>query len=179
MAKKKNDPTWMSYENIAAFVLNQCAKEFGLSRVEGKQRVAGKTGTDWQVDARGWSEGDTAHFLVECKKHETAAISQALTASLAYQIQDTDAEGGFLVSPHGLQSGAKIVAAANNIHEIKLDPKSSTAAYFGDWLGKLRLGFMEGVKVQFSEHLLIKEINEDCNGSVVYDSYNDDKVTKV
>ncbi|CAJ3548703.1 Uncharacterised protein [Burkholderia pseudomallei] len=179
MVKKKDDPTWKSYEEIAAFVLNQCAAEFGLSRVEGKQDVAGKSGTEWEVDARGWTEGDTAHFLVECKKHEKTAISQAITGSLAYQIQDTDAEGGFLVSPHGLQSGAKKVAAASNIHEIKLDPKSSSAAYFGEWLGKLRVGFTEEVGLQVSEHLFIKEIDKDGNETVVYDSDKDDKAKEV
>lgn len=176
MAKKKDDPTWKSYEQIASFVLNQCAKEFGLSRVDGKQDVAGKSGTEWEVDARGWTEGDTTHFLVECKKHEKTAISQAITGSLAYQIQDTGAEGGFLVSPHGLQSGAKKVAAANNIYEIKLDPKSSTAAYFGEWLGRLHVGVNEEVNVQFSEHLLIKEIDKDGDETVVYDSDNANKV---
>jgi hypothetical protein len=167
---KKDDPTWKSYEQIAIMVLNQCANEFGLSRIDGKQDVAGKSGTQWEVDARGWAKGDTAHFLVECKKHENAAISQAITASLAYQIHDTDAKGGFLVSPNGLQSGAKLVAAANNIHEIKLDAKSSTAAYFGEWLGTLRVGFNEEVNLQVSEHLLIKVIDQNGNEKVIYNS---------
>lgn len=170
MPRNKDDPSWKSYEAIAAFVLNQCAEQFGLSKVEGKQDVAGKSGTEWEVDARGWTEGNTAHLLVECKKHEKTAISQAITGSLAYQIQDTDAAGGFLVSPHGLQSGALKVAAANNIHEIKLDPKSSTAAYFGEWLGKLRAGFTEVANAQISEHLLIQELDDAGNRTLVYDS---------
>ncbi|RQT26130.1 hypothetical protein [Burkholderia contaminans] len=175
MAKKKADPTWKTYEQIAAFVLNQCAAEFGLSRFEGKQDVAGKSGTEWEVDARGWTEGNTAHFLVECKKYSTTAISQAITGSLVYSIQDTGAGGGFLVSPKGLQSGAKLVAAATNIIEIKLDPKSTTAAYFGEWLGKLHVGINEDASVRLSEHVLIQSIDEDGNRTVAYDSDNDDK----
>ncbi|WP_175701133.1 restriction endonuclease [Burkholderia ambifaria] len=168
MAKKKADPTWKSYEQIAEFVLNQCANEFGLSRFEGKQDVAGKSGTDWEVDARGWTEGDSAHFVVECKKHSNTAISQAITGSLFCTIRDTDAAGGFLVSPHGLQSGAKKLAASTNIHEIKLDPRSTTAAYFGEWLGKLRIGLSE--TISFSERILIKKIDENGNETVVHDS---------
>ncbi|MNY23042.1 hypothetical protein D3C86_1566900 [compost metagenome] len=175
MAKKNDDPKWKSYEEIAAFVLNQCAAEFGLARVEGKQDVVGESGAKWEVDARGWTDGDAAHFLIECKKHEGTAISQAITGSLAYQIQDTNADGGFLVSPRGLQSGAKKVAAANNIHEIKLDPKSNSSAYFGEWLGKLRGGVNEDVGIQFSERLLIQKIDKDGNETVVYDSNQDDK----
>lgn len=176
MAKKKGDLTWQSYEEIAAFVLDQCAEEFGLSRVEGKQKVAGKSGTKWEADARGWTEGNTTHFLVECKEHAKAGISQALTATLAYQILDTDASGGFLVSPKGLHSGAKKVAAANNIHEIKLDPKSTKAAYFGEWLGNLRVGFHEEINLEASEHLLIRAIDKDGNEKVLYDSNNTDSV---
>ena len=67
------------------------------------------------------------------------------------------------------------VAAANNIHAIKLDPKSSTAAHFGEWLGKLRIGLTEEVGLQVSEHLLIKKIDKDGNETEVYDSDKDDK----
>jgi len=174
MAKKNDDPTWQSYEQIAAHVLNQCAAEFGLSRFEGKQELAGKSGTKWEVDARGWTKGNTAHFLVECKKYANTAVSQAITASLAYQIQDTDAQGGFLVSPQGLQSGAKKVASANKIYEIKLDPSSTATAYFGEWLGQLRVGLTEKVDIQLSEHLVIKKFDKDGNEVVLYDLANDD-----
>lgn len=178
MVENSAEPIWRSYEEIATFVLNQCAEEFGLSRVEGKQEVVGKSGTEWEVDARGWTEDDTAHFLVECKRYKNTGISQAITGSLAYQIRDTNAGGGFLVSPRGLQSGAKKVAAANNIHEIKLDPSSNSSAYFGEWLGKLRAGFTEVINVQFSDHLLIMAIDKEGNQTTVYDSDKDDKTNE-
>lgn len=169
MANKK-DPSWKSYEEIAAFVLNQCAHEFGLDSVEGKQSVAGKSGTDREVDALGWADGGAAHFLVECKKHKDTGINQAITGSLAFQILDTDAKGGLLVSPQGLQKGAKKVAAASGIHEIKLDPRSTTSAYFGEWLGKLRVGFTEEAGIQISEHLSIHALDKDGKKTELYDS---------
>jgi hypothetical protein len=171
---KKKDPSWKTYEEIAALVLNQCAAEFGIERVEGKQDVAGKSGTEWEVDARAWAAGDAAHLLVECKKHSNTGISQAITSSLAWQILDTDAEGGFLVSPNGLQAGAKFVAAVANIREIKLDPRSTPSAWFGDWLGKQRAGFTDEVKVGASEHLLINSIDKHGTETVVYDSAKDE-----
>lgn len=171
---KKMDPSWKTYEEIAALVLNQCAAEFGIKRVEGKQKVAAKSGATFEVDARAWTAGNAAHLLVECKKHENTGISQAITSALAWQILDTDAEGGFLVSPNGLQAGAKFVAAAANIHEIKLDPASTASAWFGEWLGKLRAGFTDEVNVGASEHLVIKAIDQKGNETVEYDSANDD-----
>jgi hypothetical protein len=173
MSKKKKDPRWRTYEEIATLVLNQCAAEFGIERVEGKQDVVGKSGTTWEVDARAWTAGNASHLLVECKKHENTGISQAITSQLGWQILDTDAEGGFLVSPNGLQSGAKFVAAAANIREIKLDPRSTPSAWFGEWLGKLRAGFTDEVNVNVSEHLLIKKIDKDGNETVVHDSDKD------
>ncbi len=166
----KKSPTWKSYEDIATFVLNQCAHEFGLGNFDGKQMIEGASGTDWEVDARGWSKDGSTFFNVECKKHIGTRISQALTGSLAYSITDTGATGGFLVSPEGLQSGAKKVAAAAGIHEIKLDPASTTSAYFGEWLGSLHAGFTDVVNVGVSEHLLITLTDENGNVKQVYDS---------
>jgi hypothetical protein len=171
---KKKDPSWKTYEEVAALVLNQCATEFGIERVEGKQKVVAKSGATFEVDARAWTAGNAAHLLVECKKHENTGISQAITSTLAWQILDTDAEGGFLVSPNGLQEGARFVATAANIHEIKLDPASTASAWFGDWLGKLRAGFSDEVKLRVSEHLMIEAIDQNGNKTVVYDSAKDD-----
>lgn len=171
---KQKDSSWKTYEEIATLVLNQCAAEFGIERVEGKQNVLAKSGATFEVDARGWTAGNGAHLLVECKKHTNTGISQAITSQLAWQILDTDAEGGFLVSPHGMQKGAKHVAAAANIHEIKLDPRSTPSAWFGEWLGKLRAGFTEEVNLSVSEHLVIKMIDKDGNETVAYDSPQED-----
>lgn len=167
---KQVDKTWESYEEVAAFVLDQCAAQFGLAGFDGKQVIPGTSGADWEVDARGWTKDGATFVVVECKKHTGTGISQALTGSLAYTIKDTGAVGGFLVSPCGLQSGAKKVAAAEGIQEIKLDPKSTTAAYFGEWLGKLQAGFIEVVDVSISDHLLIQVIDKHGNVTQIYDS---------
>jgi hypothetical protein len=171
--KKGQKMTWKTYEEVAAFVLNQCAEQFGLERFEGKQSVPGQTGTEWELDARGWFADGKTFVVVECKNHKDTAISQALTGSLAYTISDTGAAGGFLVSPNGLQAGAKKVAAASRITEVKLNPKSTTAAYFGEWLGSLRAGFNDRVGVNISEHLSIKETKPDGSVTEVYDSGKD------
>jgi len=167
---KKADKTWKTYEEVAAFVLNQCAADFGLGRFDGKQVISSVSGADWEVDARGWSEDESTFVIVECKKHTGTGISQAITGSLAYVIKDTGAAGGFLVSPQGLQSGARKVAAAEGIHEIKLDAKSTTSAYVGEWLGKMRAGFTDKTVGSITEHLSIKAMDKDGTVTQLYDS---------
>jgi hypothetical protein len=80
---------WESYEEVAAYLLNQFAEQFGLGRFEGKQVVAGESGTEWQIDAKGCSDGGSHFLVVECKRHTKSGISQAITAALAWSIQDT------------------------------------------------------------------------------------------
>ena len=48
-----SDQHWREYERVATYLLSKLASEFGLRRVEGKQRlVGGATGTEWEVDAK-------------------------------------------------------------------------------------------------------------------------------
>lgn len=170
---QKNNASWRTYEEVAAYVLNQCASQFGLARFEGKQGIAGQSGTDWEVDARGWAEDGKTFVVVECKKHKGAKISQAIVGSLAFTIQDTGAAGGFLVSPHGLQAGAKKVAAAAKVEEIKLDPASTPDAFFGEWLGSLQAGFADTVTASMSEHVQFKLFNAEGKLIQEYDSNQD------
>ena len=45
-----------TYEEVAAYLLNRFAADFGLERVEGKQPIPGKeSGTAWVIDAKGVS----------------------------------------------------------------------------------------------------------------------------
>jgi len=45
---------WRSYEEVARYLLDQFAAEFGLERVEGKQMVGGKrSGMVWEPAVRG------------------------------------------------------------------------------------------------------------------------------
>ena len=113
-------------------------------------------------------------LLVECKSTRTRASVKPSLANWVWQILDTDADGGFLVSPNGLQAGAKLVAAAADIHEIKLDPRSAPSAWFGEWLGKVGAGFADEVKVGVSEHVLIKRIDQNGGETVASDSSKDE-----
>lgn len=152
---------WESYEEVAAYLLNQFAEDFGLGAFEGKQVVAGQSGTEWEIDAKGCS-ADGSHFVVvECKRHTKAGISQAITAGLAWSIQDTGGSSGILVSPIGLQDGAKKVAASARIHEVILNQDSTKTDYVLKFLNKICVGVSETVRVGVSERLVIQVKNRD------------------
>jgi hypothetical protein len=135
---------WKSYEEVAAYLLNKFADEFGLSRVEGKQSVPGKrSGTRWTIDAKGVRLGNEAFVIVECRRHTTTRQDQEQLGGLAYRIIDTGAEGGILVSPLGLQAGAKKVAEAESIMHVELHEGSTPLEFSMQFLNKIFVGIHE------------------------------------
>jgi hypothetical protein len=68
---------WQSYEEVATYLLNQCAQEFGLSKVEGKQTIPGlRSDTEWEIDAKGVKEGNEGFVIIECRRYTTSRQSQ-------------------------------------------------------------------------------------------------------
>ena len=71
--------TWQTYEEVATYLLDLFAKEFGLDRVESKQKIEGKrVDTLWEIDAKGVRDDNGGFMIVECKRHTTAKLSQEL-----------------------------------------------------------------------------------------------------
>ncbi len=140
---------WQTYEDVAKYLLNKCAQEFGLSRVEGKQTVPGlRSNTEWEIDAKGISEKGEGFVIIECRRYTTSRQNQEKIGSLAYRILDTGAEGGIIVSPLGLQEGAEKVARAERIVNVQLSPDSTPHEFAMQFLDKIFLGFEERVVVR-------------------------------
>jgi hypothetical protein len=132
---------WESYEEVAAYLLDRFAQEFGLDRVEGKQDVKGhRSGTSWEIDAKGVRTSDGGFFIVECRRYTTSKQSQEKVGGLAYRIIDSGAAGGILVSPLGLQEGAEKVASAENIFSVRLDENSTRHQFTMQFLNKFMVG---------------------------------------
>jgi hypothetical protein len=110
---------WRSYEEVAQHLLGQIAEQFGLGRVEGKQIVSGTSGASWEIDAKGVAQTGEGFVIIECRRHTKQGVSQEQIGGLAFRIQDTGAEGGIIVSPLPLQSGAKLVAESEGIHRCR------------------------------------------------------------
>ena len=139
---------WQSYEEVATYLLNQCAREFGLCKVEGKQSMPGlRSQTEWEIDAKGISEGNEGFVIIECRRYTTSKQNQERIASLAYRIIDTGAQGGIIVSPFGLQAGAQKVALTENIVHVQLSPDSTPHEFAMKFLNKIFLGFQERISL--------------------------------
>lgn len=135
-----SDTSWKNYEEVATFLLNQISREFGLVRVEGKQQIEGqRSGTSWEVDAKGVCANQVGFFLIEIRRHTTRRLTQEATGALAYRIYDTGASGGIIVSPMGLQEGAEKVADAEGVHSVQLSAGSTTTEYVLRFLNKVML----------------------------------------
>lgn len=140
---------WKNYEEVARHLLNEMATNFGVGRFDGKCLLSGESGTTWEIDARGCRERDEGFLIVECKRYPKKRIDQATVASLAWTIRDTGALGGILVSPVGMQTGAKIVAESSNIHEVILNEHSTTTTYLLEFINRIFIG--QSDTIQFAD----------------------------
>ncbi len=154
---------WKTYEEVATCLLNQMAEEFGLEKVEGKQKIKGlRSGTEWEIEAKGVAEGEDKFVIIECRRYPTRRLDQEGLAGLAYRILDTGASGGIVVTPLGLQEGAEKIAGREDILTVTLDENSSSTDYVMRFLEKIKVG-MSG-RLSFSRSLGIKLIHK--NGTV-------------
>ncbi|MGD9652794.1 MAG: restriction endonuclease [Candidatus Dadabacteria bacterium] len=133
---------WMNYEEAAAYILEQLKNNFDLSEVKTKQKKVGESGTTWNLEAIGVKE-DNKFIIIECRRLTTSKIKQEAVGALALRVKETGADGAILVSPLGLQKGAKKVANTYNIKSIELDCNSTEQDYFVKFLEDVFLGVSE------------------------------------
>lgn len=161
---EKEPVTWQTYEEVARFLLDQFAACFGVTRFEGKQRLTGeKSQTVWEVDGKGFSVSGDVILIVECRRYIQSKPSQEQLAGLAYRIHDTGATGGIIVTPLGVQKGARLLAKAENILSVKLDPTSTTEDYLIQFLDQFRRGIRDRVALTDSFSAVLR----DGNGNVI------------
>ena len=104
---KQPPPRWNTYEEVARHQLDMFSTDFGVDFFEGKQRLKGKrSGTKWEMDAKGVRKADGAIIVVECRRFTKSRQSQGKAGQLAYTILDLGALGGIIVSPFDVQEGA-------------------------------------------------------------------------
>lgn len=128
--------SWEEYEKAARVALQALSEELGLSTVEMKQVLVGKSGTDWEVDAKAWCKDSEKFLVVEARRYRNSRLNQEQIASVAFRVEDVGAKGGVVVSPLPLQSGAAMVAASANIEHVRLTSESTPELYLAEYMGK-------------------------------------------
>lgn len=151
--------TWESYEGVAAYLLEQIKATFGLDKVEGKQIVQGVSGADWEIDGKAVREGDKGTILIECRRHTTSKIKQEHIAAIAYRIKDIGAVGGIVVTPIGLQEGAKTIANKEAIVTVKLSAESNMQEHVLQFLRQTFVGRHEVVQMKDSVHVKVVHVD--------------------
>ena len=160
------EQTWQTYEQVAAYLLDKFATDFDLIRVEGKQSVTGiKSGTTWEIDAKGFRKNNNGFVIVECRRFTKAKQSQERLSSLAYRISDTGAIGGIIVSPLGIQLGAQLIADAENIVNVTLDQNSTPTEFSMQFLNKIFVGLEEYVELTDTIEVTLISICTTCKNS--------------
>ena len=157
------DKAWSTYEQVAAYLLDKNAKEFGLERVEGKQSIPGqRSGTNRVVDAKGIKDNGIGFVIIECRRYTTSKQNQEKMGALAYRIIDTGASGGIIVSPMGLQSGAEKVASSERILEVILNADSTPHEFAMRFLNKLMIGIQETVSCSDTVSVTVHRVCARC-----------------
>ena len=149
---------WESYEQVAQFLLDQMAEHFGLSHVNGKQTIEGKrSGTIYEIDGKGLIKDGEGFFILECRRYTTSRQKQEDMAALGYRILDTGAKGGIIVSPLGLQEGARRIAKAENVVSVRLGENSTTKNYVLRFLNKVFAGVTVTAKASVNVVAVVKK----------------------
>jgi hypothetical protein len=130
---------WRAYEDVARRVLADMRDVLGISSVEGKQVLAGRSSANWEVDAKAWSADGENFLLVEVRRRRSR-LKQEHLAAIAYRIVDTGAAGGIVVTPLPLQSGALRVATHTDIALVRLTPESTNERYLAEFMGRRFIG---------------------------------------
>jgi hypothetical protein len=139
--RKARSKAWLTYEEVARYLLNDLSERFGLSRVEGKQIVQGRgSGTSWEIDAKGIRGDGTGFVVVEVRRYTTRRLDQEKMAAIAYRVRDTRAKGGIVVTPLGLQEGAKKIARKAGVVSVRLCANSTTERYLLHAFGVVMFG---------------------------------------
>lgn len=143
--------SWETYEQVARYLLEQMCDEFGLERVEGKQKLDGQSGTEWEIDAKGVKADSDEIVVVECRRYTSSKLKQEDVGAFAYRIRDVGATGGIVVTPIGVQEGGEVLAQYEGIEVVRLNAEATTTDYILKFLDKVHIG--ASVKLQITPSL--------------------------
>ena len=112
-------------------------------------------GTTYEIDVIGYRKGNGRLVIFECRDY-AKKLNQEAVRGFAYRIQVTGAESGYIVTPVGLQSGAKLVADYERINVIRIPRGASPDNY----VIQLMHGFLAKVteKMPFQDEIKVEVV---------------------
>ena len=122
---------WEDYDNAARQIITDMRDALGLARPEGAQRVAGPTGTQWELDTRSWLEGRDGFLVIEGRQY-SSPLKQESRAAMAWRIQ-ADSDGGITASV--LSAPAETPATAS-VEQMLLNDDSTANNYMAEFLSR-------------------------------------------
>ena len=134
--------TWETYEQVARYLLEKMGDTLGLGleSVEGKQKLVGKSGMEWEIDGKGVKADGEAIVVIECRRYTTSKLKPDAIGGLAYKIGDVGAAGGIVVTPIGVQQGGEKIAKYEGIDVIHLNKDATTTDFVLEFLERVFIG---------------------------------------
>ena len=122
---------WADYDNAARQIITDMRDALGLARPEGAQRVAGPTGTQWELDTRSWLEGRDGFLVIEGSQY-SSPLKQESRAAMAWRIQ-AGSDGAITAS--ALSAPAETPATAS-VEQMLLNDDSTANNYMAEFLSR-------------------------------------------
>jgi hypothetical protein len=121
---------YATYEDVAHSFFCDCKDTFGFDVVERKAVLTSKSGNTYKIEVLGRRVAEGADIIIECKHYgPKSQIDQEMVGGLAYRVQNTGADGAFIVTTHELQSGAQRVADFEQITVFIIGPDATIDDY--------------------------------------------------
>jgi len=131
LSEEKEQQAWEIFERTVRSVVTRHRDFFGLEHVEpGVTKVRGKSGYEWNIDVAGTKSGSHRTVIFEVRRRKKN-VEPAEMAALAYQIQDTGSEKGYVVTKldRGPSKGAGLIAESEQIAHIEVAADSTPEIY--------------------------------------------------
>ena len=122
---------WEDYDNAARQIITDMRDALGLARPEGAQRVAGPTGTQWELDTRSWLEGRDGFLVIEGSQY-SSPLKQESRAAMAWRIQ-AGSDGAITAS---VLSAPAETPATTSVEQMLLNDDSTANNYMAEFLSR-------------------------------------------
>ena len=122
---------WEDYDNAARQIITDMRDALGLARPEGAQRVAGPTGTQWELDTRSWLEGREGFLVIEGRQY-SSPLKQESRAAMAWRIQ-AGSDGAITAS---VLSAPAETPATTSVEQMLLNDDSTANNYMAEFLSR-------------------------------------------